>query len=289
MELTIENISKHYGKKDALKDIDLKLSNGIYGLLGPNGAGKTTLISIMVGLLNADSGKILCNGKSIYDMGTRYREKIGFLPQYPQFYANYNARDFLKYMCCIKGIPKLKRKEITDRVLELVNLSDTGNKKIGGFSGGMKQRLGIAQAILNDPELLILDEPTAGLDPKERIRFRNIISKLSADRIVILATHIVSDISYIANEVILLGNGHLIEKEKPALLIENMRGKVWSVNAPAQSVTDLMEKYSVSNVIMKQEMCEMKIISDNISDIQYEYSAADPDLEDVYLYYFDKR
>ncbi len=289
MELTIENISKHYGKKDALKDIDLRLSNGIYGLLGPNGAGKTTLISIMVGLLNADSGKILCNGKSIYDMGTRYREKIGFLPQYPQFYANYNARDFLKYMCCIKGIPKLKRKEITDRVLELVNLSDTGNKKIGGFSGGMKQRLGIAQAILNDPELLILDEPTAGLDPKERIRFRNIISKLSADRIVILATHIVSDISYIANEVILLGNGHLIEKEKPALLIENMRGKVWSVNAPAQSVTDLMEKYSVSNVIMKQEMCEMKIISDNISDIQYEYSAADPDLEDVYLYYFDKR
>lgn len=289
MELTIENISKHYGKKDALKDIDLKLSNGIYGLLGPNGAGKTTLISIMVGLLNADSGKILCNGKSIYDMGTRYREKIGFLPQYPQFYANYNARDFLKYMCCIKGIPKLKRKEITDRVLELVNLSDTGNKKIGGFSGGMKQRLGIAQAILNDPELLILDEPTAGLDPKERIRFRNIISKLSADRIVILATHIVSDISYIANEVILLGNGHLIEKEKPALLIENMRGKVWSVNAPAQSVTDLMEKYSVSNVIMKQEMCELKIVTDNISDIQYEYSAADPDLEDVYLYYFDKR
>lgn len=289
MELTIENISKHYGKKDALKDIDLKLSNGIYGLLGPNGAGKTTLISIMVGLLNADSGKILCNGKSIYDMGTRYREKIGFLPQYPQFYANYNARDFLKYMCCIKGIPKLQRKEIIDRVLELVNLSDTGNKKIGGFSGGMKQRLGIAQAILNNPELLILDEPTAGLDPKERIRFRNIISKLSADRIVILATHIVSDISYIANEVILLGNGHLIEKEKPALLIENMRGKVWSVNAPAQSVTDLMEKYSVSNVIMKQEMCEMKIISDNISDIQYEYSAADPDLEDVYLYYFDKR
>lgn len=289
MELSIENISKRYGKKTALKDINLKLSNGIYGLLGPNGAGKTTLISIIVGLLNADNGQILCNGINICDMGTKYREKIGFLPQYPQFYANYNARDFLKYMCCIKGIPKSKRAELTDNVLELVNLSDTGNKKIGGFSGGMKQRLGIAQAILNDPELLILDEPTAGLDPKERIRFRNIISELSADRIVILATHIVSDISYIANEVILLGNGQLIEKEKSASLIENMRGKVWSVNVPAKSVTGIMEKYSVSNVKMKQEMCELKIVSDNISGIQYEHSVADPDLEDVYLYYFDKR
>lgn len=289
MELKIEDISKHYGKKSALTNVNLELNNGIYGLLGPNGAGKTTLISIMVGLLNADSGQILCNGRNICDMGADYREKIGFLPQYPQFYSNYNANEFLKYMCCIKGIPKPKRTDIIDKVLELVNLSDTGNKKIGGFSGGMKQRLGIAQAILNDPELLILDEPTAGLDPKERIRFRNIISKLSTDRIVILATHIVSDISYIANEVILLGNGQLIVKENPALLIKKMCGKVWNVNAPAKSVTNLMEKYSVSNVTMKHEMCELKIVSDDISDIQYEYSAAYPDLEDVYLYYFDKR
>lgn len=289
MELKIENITKKYGRKPALNDVNFTLGNGIYGLLGPNGAGKTTLISIIVGLLNADSGHILCEGKNICEMGSAYREKIGFLPQYPQFYANYNARDFLKYICCIKGIPKSKRAEIIENALELVNLSDIGNKKIGGFSGGMKQRLGIAQAILNNPELLILDEPTAGLDPKERIRFRNIISKLSADRIVILATHIVSDISYISSEVILLGNGRLIVKEKPALLAEKMRGKVWNVKVPAKRVSELMEQFSVSNVAMNGEFCELKIVSENIAKIPFEHTAAEPDLEDVYLYFFDKR
>ena len=289
MELKIESISKTYGKKTALKKVDLSLRNGIYGLLGSNGAGKTTLISIIVGLLNADRGRILCDGKSIDSMGADYRAKIGFLPQYPSFYANYNARDFLKYMCCIKGIPKAQRAKKIEEVLELVNLSDTGHKKIGGFSGGMKQRLGIAQAILNDPELLILDEPTAGLDPKERIRFRNIISKLSADRIVILATHIVSDISYIANEVILLGHGELILKDKPSVLVDNMRGKVWNVTVPLSDANKVMEEYSVSNMTVSNDVCTLKIVSDNIDNIPYECCAAEPDLEDVYLYTFDKR
>ncbi len=288
MELKIENISKSYGKKAALKNLNFSLNNGIYGLLGPNGAGKTTLIGIITGLLNADSGRILCNGREIGGMGAAYREKIGFLPQYPRLYPDYNAHDFLQYMCSIKGIPKARQTDIINKTLDLVNLSDTNGKKIGGFSGGMKQRLGIAQAILNDPELLILDEPTAGLDPKERIRFRNIISKLSADRIVILATHIVSDISYIANEVILLGNGELIIKEKPSELVRAIRKKVWNIKIPTNIVSDFMERYSVANVTVKDKYCEVKVVADDINELPYEFDVSEPDLEDVYLYYFDR-
>ncbi|MEG0751072.1 MAG: ABC transporter ATP-binding protein [Oscillospiraceae bacterium] len=284
MQLTISNVSKKYGGRYALKNVNLELKNGVYGLLGPNGAGKTTLINIITGILSADSGKILCDGKDVKDLKLQYVSKIGYLPQYPVFYKDFKAREFLHYIAAVKGLSHKDGVQKSEELLSMVNLSDEADKRIGSYSGGMRQRLGIAQAMLSDPELLILDEPTAGLDPKERIRFRNIISKLSAGRIVILSTHIVSDVEHIANDIILLGAGELIAKNSPENLTASMLGKVWSVTATDDTIGKYIDTFNISNILHQCGNYHLKIISDTPPDVNCKQTA--PSLEDVFLYHF---
>lgn len=226
--LEIRNITKRYGSHTVLDDINLTFEQGIYGLLGENGAGKTTLLSIVMGILQPDAGSILHHGRAVTDRDREYYGNIGFMPQYTTFYPEFTAEEFLKYMCVLKGIPGRHQKERIAGLLEKVNLMSDARKKLKAFSGGMRQRVGIAQALLNQPEILILDEPTAGLDPMERIRFRNLISDISEDRIVILATHIVQDIEYTADHVILLHEGKISVQGTP----EELREKISGVRTP---------------------------------------------------------
>lgn len=281
--LKVEHVTKCY-KKKALDDFSLELSNGIYGILGPNGAGKTTLLNIIVSLIPATSGRVLYDGEDILKLKEKYLENIGYCPQYPRFYNNYKADEFLMYICAIKGIKKDERKSRVAELLELVNLTDDAKKKIGVFSGGMRQRLGIAQAMINNPKVLILDEPTAGLDPKERIRFRNLISKLSEDRIILLATHIVSDVEYIAKEVIILKDGVLVTKDVPVNLINSVSDKVWEVNVPFENFENFMRENIVSNANHKKDSYCMRVIADEKPDDNA--VNVQPNLEDVYLYHF---
>lgn len=210
--LKISALNKHYGTKHALKDFSFGFSDGIYGLLGPNGAGKSTLMNILTQNLDPDKGsEILWNGESIATLGSKYRSEIGFMPQQQELYPSFTLKRFMGYIAALKGIEKSEIDGEIARVLELVELSDVANKKIGGFSGGMKQRALIAQSLLGSPHLLILDEPTAGLDPKQRVLTRNLISSLSKDMIVIISTHIVSDIETIADCILLLKSGKLID------------------------------------------------------------------------------
>ncbi len=282
MLLEIKDISKQYPKTLALDHFSAELTSGLYGLLGPNGAGKTTLISIITTLLSPSSGTVLYNGKPIG--GRDYMKILGYLPQYPRFYKDFTAQEFLLYMSSMKGLkPKAAAQRVKD-LLEQVNLTEHKNKRIGSFSGGMRQRLGIAQAILNDPEILILDEPTAGLDPKERVRFRNIISKLSSERIIILATHIVSDVECVAKEVILLKEGKLLQKASPLSLQTAMTGKVWTLQADESELEQYMERYVIANAAAAEGKYSLRIISE---DKPHETAVPEsPRLEDVYLYYF---
>lgn len=284
MEVIINNITKIFGQKKALNNFSADLTPGIYGLLGPNGAGKTTLINILVGILNPDVGIIKVDGKDITKLGPKYLERIGYMPQNPQFYKNFKGKEFLLYMSAIKGLDKSKSEERSDELLKMVNLWDERNKKIGAYSGGMKQRLGIAQALLNDPDILVLDEPTAGLDPKERIRFRNIISKLSSSKIVLLATHIVSDIEYIAKEVILIKNGSVINQDKPSSLIKSIKDKVWTINVDEAHISKTLEHFNITNSAFDEDIYKLRIISD--IKPQEDAININPNLEDVYMYYF---
>ena len=284
MELTIDNISKRYDKQYALRDFSVTLQDGVYGLLGPNGAGKTTLINVILGILGADKGKILLDGVEVNKLGNDYYNLLGYLPQYPQFYKNFTGREFLDYMCALKGVDKEKSKEKIDELLQMVHLADAGHKKIGAYSGGMRQRLGIAQALINNPSILILDEPTAGLDPKERIRFRNIISKLSKERIVILATHIVSDVEYIAKEVLIVSEGSLISKGTTKELTRNLEGKVWEIKTDEEHASIMMEKNLVGNIIPINGGYQLRVISSKKPDVTA--AQVEPALEDVFLDYF---
>lgn len=287
MKLLLEQVSKKYGNKYALKDFSVEFTNGVYGILGANGAGKTTLISIIIGILKQTSGQVKLDGRDVKSMGTEYLDKIGYLPQYPQFYSNFKVKEFLMYMCSIKDVSKKKAKEILPEIIEKVNLQEHVDKKIGELSGGMRQRLGIAQAILNDPNILILDEPTAGLDPGERIRFRNIISNIAKNRMVLISTHIVSDIEYIANQVVILQKGSLNRMGKVEQLCSSIQGRVWEVNVDENTAEELMKKYLTSNVKRIDENVLMRIISKEkpiggarMSDVQ---------LEDVFLTVFGEQ
>ncbi len=284
MELTIDRITKNYGNKIACDRLSMKLGRGVYGLLGANGAGKTTLMRMMCGVLNPTSGSISYDGIDV--SSEDYRDILGYLPQDFGYYPEFTAQDFMMYIAALKGLPKNRAKEKTAELLELVSLKNEAKKKIKTFSGGMKQRLGIAQAMLNDPKILVLDEPTAGLDPKERIKFRNIISRMGADRIILLSTHIVSDIEHIANTILVMKSGQIIHKGALDEIISVISGKVWECTVSAEATDELLEKYPVINTrndggeVFLRLVCDDKPCKNALN--------AEATLEDLYLYYFSE-
>jgi ABC-type multidrug transport system ATPase subunit len=284
MSLTVENISKIYDGVPTLERVNLTLGYGFYGLLGPNGAGKTTLMRIMTDLLTPSTGRVLLDGKDISALGPAFRDKLGYLPQDFGVYPNFTAEQFLLYIAKLKGISKFEAKRKADELIELVGLSDKKRKKLGGFSGGQRQRIGIAQALLNDPRILIMDEPTAGLDPEERIRFRGILSDLSQNKIVLLSTHIVSDLEAVANKVILLKKGQVLDMKEPAELLAVLNGKVWSATLPATEEAALMKRYLCSNIAHSDGKSTLRLISE-----RQPYADAKlitPNMEDMYLFFF---
>ena len=286
MKLSFEHISKLYGDTAALQQIDLTLEPGVYGLLGPNGAGKTTLMRIMTDLLAPSTGRVLLNGQDIAVMGAAFRKKLGYLPQDFGVYPNFTAEQFLLYIARLKGLSKFEAKRQTDGLLHMVGLEDKKQKKLKGFSGGQRQRVGIAQALLGDPEILVLDEPTAGLDPEERIRFRGIISDLSQQKLVLLSTHIVSDLEAVANEIILLRKGVVLEMQQPASLLEQLNGQVWLVTVPAADEAALTKQYTCSNVMHTDGKSVIRLLSESAPRPDAVPSA--PNMEDLYLYYFGR-
>ncbi|MBQ7098409.1 MAG: ABC transporter ATP-binding protein [Oscillospiraceae bacterium] len=225
MELTIQNLTKTYGNKVALREFSYTFAPGIYGILGANGAGKSTLMNLITDNVKRDSGEILWNGTEILKLGRSFRREVGYMPQQQGMYPDYSARDFLCYMAAVKELPRKESRRQIEELLAVVNLSDDAHKRLGGFSGGMRQRVLLAQALLGDPKILILDEPTAGLDPKERLRLRQYISDLAQNKIVFLTTHIVSDIESIANDVLLMKQGELVAHGAPEALIAAVRGR----------------------------------------------------------------
>ena len=286
MKLSFEHISKLYGDTVALQQIDLTLGSGVYGLLGPNGAGKTTLMRIMTDLLAPSTGRVLLDGQDIAVMGAAFRKKLGYLPQDFGVYPNFTAEQFLLYIARLKGLSKFEAKRQTDGLLHMVGLEDKKQKKLKGFSGGQRQRVGIAQALLGDPEILVLDEPTAGLDPEERIRFRGIISDLSQQKLVLLSTHIVSDLEAVANEIILLRKGVVLEMQKPASLLEQLNGQVWLVTVPAVDEAALTKQYTCSNVMHTDGKSVIRLLSESAPRPDAVPTA--PNMEDLYLYYFGR-
>lgn len=286
MKLSFEHISKLYGDTVALQQVDLTLGPGVYGLLGPNGAGKTTLMRIMTDLLAPSTGRVLLDGQDIAVMGAAFRKKLGYLPQDFGVYPNFTAEQFLLYIARLKGLSKFEAKRQTDGLLHMVGLEDKKQKKLKGFSGGQRQRVGIAQALLGDPEILVLDEPTAGLDPEERIRFRGIISDLSQQKLVLLSTHIVSDLEAVANEIILLRKGVVLEMQKPASLLEQLNGQVWLVTVPAADEAALTKQYTCSNVMHTDGKSVIRLLSESAPRPDAVPTA--PNMEDLYLYYFGR-
>jgi len=301
MKLTLNRISKSYGTNKALSDFTATLTPGIYALLGPNGSGKSTLMNIITDNLKADSGSITYaendgEWKDVLKMGVRFRSLLGFMPQYPGMYPNFTVERFLWYMAALKDVgAHLKGKErkqyIADEIntlLRAVELDDVPNRKIGALSGGMKQRLALAQAVLGDSKILILDEPTAGLDPKQRIAIRNYIAKIAFDKIVIIATHVVSDIEYIAREVIMLKKGVIVDHAPPTELLKKIEGKVWNVPVAEEQVTEMQQKFLVTNISRDEYTGEVKlrILSEKQPIACSKQVAAT--LEDYYLYLFEE-
>ena len=286
MKLSFDHISKLYGNTAVLQQIDLTLGPGVYGLLGPNGAGKTTLMRIMTDLLAPSTGRVLLDGQDIAVMGAAFRKKLGYLPQDFGVYPNFTAEQFLLYIARLKGLSKFEAKRQTDDLLCMVGLEDKKQKKLKGFSGGQRQRVGIAQALLGAPEILVLDEPTAGLDPEERIRFRGIISDLSQQKLVLLSTHIVSDLEAVANEIILLRKGVVLEMQKPASLLEQLNGQVWLVTVPAADEAALTKQYTCSNVMHTDGKSVIRLLSKSAPRPDAVPTA--PNMEDMYLYYFGR-
>ena len=284
--LEVRNLRKSFGKREILHGLNLTFDKGVFGLLGPNGAGKTTLMSIMVGLLQPTSGDVLFQNRSILEKNAFYLKKLGFLPQYPGYYKNYTAFEFMEYMSALKGIRGGNREQI-DKLLFFVNLEDAADQKLGTFSGGMLRRVGLAQTLLGEPEVIILDEPTAGLDPIERIRLRNLLSEISRERTVIVATHIVPDIEYIANEVILLFDGAVVDSGSPEKLIEKADGKVWLVEADIKKAEEYVKKYKVSNIFSEADSYILRVVSDEKPDATAK--SVFPTLEDVFLYTSSRR
>ncbi len=282
MELQIERLFKTYRKKEALQDVSFTLRKGIYGLLGENGAGKSTLMRMLATVDFPTKGRICYDKRDIFAMDETYRSLIGYMPQDYSVYPGFTATDFLEYMGVLKGIPQKKLKDRISEVLEFVNLSDAADKKVKTFSGGMKRRIGIAQAIMNEPQILILDEPTAGLDPKERIRFSNIISDMGKDKIVLLSTHIVSDIEAIASELIVMKKGNVLETGAVDTLVQQVKGKVWEAVVSQETYHRLRKERSVIHLKQMEKDVQVRFVGEKYSDVKI--SQAEPTLEDYYIF-----
>jgi ABC-2 type transport system ATP-binding protein len=282
MELEIAEVSKRYKNVWGLRDFSLKLASGVWGLLGPNGAGKSTLMSILATVTKPTEGKVTWNGIDICKSPDELRPVLGYLPQDFGVYPNLSAVEFLEYMAAIKGLDsKLARRRI-DELLQVFNLVEARDRPLGGYSGGMKQRVGLAQALLNDPKLLIVDEPTVGLDPEERVRFRNLLSDLSGDRIVILSTHIVSDVEATATEIAIISDGRLLISAVPETLLQSVESKVWERVIPSLDLPAIRQQYLVSNVMRRSDGVHLRIVAD--SRPSADAVPIVPTLEDAYLY-----
>ena len=282
MQLAIENVSKRYGGGNwALCNFSLQLAPGVLGLLGPNGAGKTTLMSILATITCATAGRVVWNGVDLAKDADALRSTLGYLPQDFGVYPNLNAVEFLEYLAAVKGLDAASAQRRIDELLDLVNLTDVRKRPLGSYSGGMKQRIGIAQALLNDPELLIVDEPTAGLDPEERVRFRSLLSELSGQRIIILSTHIVSDVEATATDIALISQGRLLAHASPEELLRQVDGKVWEWVVPSGELNAVRERYMISNTARRSDGVHARVLCDAPPKGA---QPATPNLEDAYLH-----
>lgn len=283
MELVIQNVGKQYGRgKWGLRDYSLTLTSGVSGLLGPNGAGKSTLMRILATITRPTVGRVFWNGEDIAEKPNNLRAVLGYLPQDFGVYPNLNAIEFLQYLAAIKGLDTKTANCRIDELLQVVNLVDARKRPLGGYSGGMKQRIGIAQALLNDPELLIVDEPTVGLDPEERVRFRNMLADLSGDRIVLLSTHIVSDVEAVATRIAIMNRGHLLQHVTPDELLQAVDGKTWEWVIPTSQLVAVRENYLISNMNRYADVTRLRIIQEQSPSADAVRVA--PNLEDAYLF-----
>jgi ABC-type multidrug transport system ATPase subunit len=282
LKLSIERVSKQYrGNLWALRDFSLELRPGVLGLLGPNGAGKTTLMSVLSTITRATHGRVLWNDVDLAQNPNAIRSVLGYLPQDFGVYPNLNAVEFLEYLAAAKGLDAPTSRRRIGELLELVNLNDVRKRPLGGFSGGMKQRVGIAQALLNDPQLLIVDEPTAGLDPEERVRFRNLLSELSGERVVILSTHIVSDVEATATDIALISAGTLVAHAAPEELLRQVEGKVWEDVVPSSEMQAIKQRYLISGTARRSDGVHVRILAASAPNGAQPLV---PTLEDAYLY-----
>ena len=291
MKLILDKVTKSYGSNLALNSFSAELEPGIHALLGPNGSGKSTLMNIITDNLKSDSGEIIFEDDSgkrenVLDMGVRFREKLGFMPQYPGLYPNFTVERFMWYMAALKGVPREKARNDIPEILSAVELDDVPRRRIGALSGGMKQRLTLAQAVLGDPSILILDEPTAGLDPKQRIAVRNYISKIAFNKIVIIATHVVPDIEFVARDIIMLKKGVIIDDAPVHELTRKITGKVWNLPCQESEVQSAQEKFRVINISRDDATGEvlLRVLSDEKPSERAK--VIQPTLEDYYLYIF---
>lgn len=284
MELCMTDLTKRFGHFTAVDNVTLTMTHGIYGLLGVNGAGKTTLMRMLCTLLAPSSGQITLDGRDIFAMDASYRDLLGYLPQEFGFYPDFSVRDYLRYIATLKGVRPAVARERVEQLIRQVGLEKVATRKMKRLSGGMKRRAGIAQAMLNNPHILILDEPTAGLDPNERIRFRNLVSELAEDRLVLLSTHIVSDVEYIAGDILLMKEGRIDSQGSAEALIRAMHDDVWRVIVPRSQVASYMNRFKIANIKTNPDGAELRIVSgvrpspDAVQET--------PTLEDVFLYHF---
>ena len=282
MKLTIEQVTKKYSSGTvALRNFSLELGPGVLGLLGPNGAGKTTLMSILATITRASSGTVTWNGADLAKSPDALRAELGYLPQDFGVYPNLNVVEFLEYLAAVKGLDAASARRRIDELLTIVNLADVRKRPLGGFSGGMRQRVGIAQALLNDPRLLIVDEPTAGLDPEERVRFRNLLSDLSGDRIVILSTHIVSDVEAAATDIALISQGVLVAHASPEELLGRVEGQVWEWVIPSADLAAAKQRFLISSTTRRSDGVHARVLGTSPASGAV---AVAPNLEDAYLF-----
>lgn len=286
MKLICDQLTKYYGKNKALDGFSYEFTPGIYGLLGPNGAGKSTLMNLITCNLKATSGDIRYGNALIQAMGKEYRSKLGFMPQQQNIYPRFTVERFLMYMAGLKGLGSSEARTETDRLLEMVNLTADRKKRLGELSGGMKQRALLAQALLGKPEIIVLDEPTAGVDPKERIQMRNIISQVGFSCIIMIATHVVPDVQFIAKEILLLGKGQIIDSGTPAALQGKMEGKVFEITTDEEHFQEVCRKYRTVQMARIGDEITLRVVSDSRPAAE-ESKVVRPDLEDLYLYHFE--